>query len=358
MATDVFEKAETIDVLHWSSLTPAVNEIKSPNAFVKNLLFGQVEAKATEKIELSVWDGGREVAPFVRKNGEGILVDGYGEKFHTVEAPNIRIKRVIHPFQVINERRPGTVIFPSKGEQMSAIENYMALQARRLSDMVTNAEEYLCAMSLRGVITYSVSDTENFTITYPKPAGNTIVLTTFWDDGDVSAPEIEQDFLTAKQVIADEVGLVPTDVILGSSALRSFIRVLKNQSILDMLHVDAGAITLQSQFRDDGAIFLGLFSGIRVWAYTRSVVLNGVSTPLIRAKYAEFVCATPAAENVLYYGAIPDDDAIEGGLFQTPRFAKTFKIPEPSQRFLLLHSRPLPCTRRPGSIVSMKVISG
>lgn len=358
MEFDLFNKAETTEVLHWSSLTPAINEIKSPNSFVKKLLFGTVEAKPTEKIELSVWVGGRETSPFTKENGEGVLVDGYGEQFSTVSTPTARIKRVIHPWQVINERRPGTVIFPSAQQQGSSMELYMALQSKRLADLLTNAEEYLCCQAVTGVIAYAVTGQARFQVTFGRPAGNNVTLTTFWDDPDPSEPEIEQNFLTAKQILSDEVGLVPTDVILGSEAMPYFYRVLKAQKILDMLHFDAGAVTIQSQFQEDGAIYMGTFAGVRVWGYPRTVTVAGTSTALIRAKYAEFVCNTPAAENVLYYGAIADDDALEGGRFVTPRFAKSYKTPDPSQRFLLAHSRPLPCPRRPGSMVSMKVISG
>jgi hypothetical protein len=352
---DIFKKAETIELLHWSSLTPAVNEIKSPNKFLRDLLFSSVEEKQTEKIELSVWTGAREIAPFVKKNGEAVMVDGYGEKFHQVEAPNIRIKRVIHPHQLISERRPGTVIFPSRQEQASAMDTYVAMQAQRLSDLATNAEEYLCALAIQGTITYSVDEQEFFTITYPKPAGNNVTLTTFWDDADSTLPELEKDFHTAKKLISDEVGLVPTDCILGQAATLAFLKVVKTQQLLNMLHLDAGSITLQNQFREDGAILLGVFSGIRIWSYPRQVSVNGTLTDLVRSKYAEFVCALPAAQNVLYYGAIADDDALEGGTFVTRRFAKSWKQPDPSQRFMLLHTRPLPCPRRPGSIVSMQV---
>ncbi len=351
--------SETNAVLHWASLTPAVNEIKSPGRFVQKLLFARREAQPTEKIELSVWLGSREVAPFIRKHGEAVMVDGYGERFDTLEAPCIRLKRPIQPHKVINERRPGTVIFPKKGEQLGAMGNYMALQSARMADMITNAEEYMSCLALRGQISYSVEDEEVFTVTYPKPAGNNVTLTTFWDDPDPTEPDLEIDFYTAKEQISDEVGLVPTDVILGSEAVIAFLTVMKAQdNLMNKLNVDQGRITLQEQFSEDGAIYLGVFCGIRVWAYPREVSVNGVSTPLIRAKYAEFVCATPAAENVIYYGAIADDDALEGGLFQTERFAKTFKTPDPSQRFLLVHTCPLPCTRRPGSILSMKVCSG
>lgn len=355
MSLSLLRKAETTGVLHYATLTPAVNEIKSPNSFLLNLLFNSRQPVSTDKIELSVWTGGREVAPFVKKHGEGIMVDGYGETFHTVEPPNIRIKRVIDPWRRMNERRAGTVIFPTRGQQVDAMTDYMEKQAQRLADLASNAEEYLCAMAIRGVISYSVSEQEAFQISYPKPAGNNVTLDTMWDEADPSEPQIEEDFDTAKRLISDEVGLVPTDVILGSSAARYFKRVLKHQKILDMLHFSAGEITLQNQYRADGAILLGIFCGIRVWAYPRSVTINGSSVPLIRATHAEFVCADAAAENVIYYGPISDEDALEGGMAITQRFAKTWVEKEPSRRLMLLHTRPLPCTRRPGSIVSMQV---
>jgi hypothetical protein len=350
--------AETIDLLHYSTLTQAVNEIKSPNMFLKRLLFGQHQVVSTEKIELSVWTGGRQAAPFVRKNGEAVFVSGYGEQFHTVEAPNIRIKRAIDPHNLMFTRRPGQQVFPSRAEQSSGMQQYLSLQLQRLSDLATNAEEYLCAQAIRGTITYSVTDEEAFQVSYPKSAGNIITLSTFWDDATPANVEIEQDFLTAKQVVSEAVGLQPGAVILGSEAMEYFIRVLKSQEIMDKLHYMPGDVTLTNQFSNDGAIFLGSFSGIPVYGYNRQVEVNGTMTDLIRPKYAEFVCTSPAAENVLYYGAIADDSAVEGGTFVTERFSKSWKSEDPSQRYVLLHTRPLPVTRRPDAHVSMKVISG
>lgn len=352
---DLFNKAETHEVLHWSSLTPMVNEIKSPNSFVLNLLFGTREVKMTEKIELSVIVGGREVAPFVRKHNEAVFVSGYGEAFQTIEPPNIRMKRVIQPFKVMNERRPGTVIFPKAGEQLSAMERYMGQQGQRLADLATNAEEWLACMVIRGQITYQVTDQENYVITVPRPAANVTAAPIPWDDPDPSLPRIQKDFLTAKKIISDAVGLQPTDCIMGETAGFAFLDVLSQQDILNMLHFQAGDVTANSNFRQDGAIYLGLFCNVRCWMYPRTVSLNGTSVPLIRADYAEFVCADAAAENVVYYAPIDDDDALEGGNFAVQRFSKSWKTPDPSQRFMLLASRPLPWARRPGSMVSMQV---
>lgn len=346
---------ETIELLHWSSLTPAVNEIKSPNDFLKRLVFGLHDPQPTELIEIGVFVGDREVAPFVERDGEAIPVSGYGEVFQTVSAPNIRIKRNIRPSELMKRRRPATTIFQTGDGIMSAAERYVAQQTQRLADLITNAEEYLCALAIRGQIAYVSADEANFTITIPKPAGNTIVLTDFWD---TVAGNPSVDVMTAKQVVSDEVGLGVTHAILGSEAMLAFMGNANVRAELDNRRLDSGALTLRSQFQDTGAIFLGDYAGVEWWGYPRKVKVGGSDVDLIRPKYAEFLSVTPAAENTLYYGAICDLDAFDGDEMQTERFAKSWTQPDPSVRQILATSRPLPIPRRPGSMVSMKVVSG
>lgn len=357
---DVFVKADTAEVLHWATLTPMINEIKSPANFVRRAFFSNHQPVAAEKIELSFWDGDREVAPFIRRHAEAALIDGYGERFAQIEPANIRMKTIIHPSKV-QDRRPGDVIFVRPGESgpmLSSLQKYIALRGQRLADLATNAEEWLCCQALRGSVTYEVDEQEKFTVTFPRPAGNNVTLTTFWDDADPQEPDIEQDFYEAKRILSEEVSLQPTDVILGSEAVLHFMSVLKAQKLMDMLHLFAGDVSFASQFSEDGAIYLGLFCGVKVWAYPRQITLNGAATDLIRAKYAEFICNSPAAENMIYYGGIEDVEALESGMFVTERFSKSWIEPDPSRRYMLLHTRPMPCPRRPGSMVSMKVVSG
>lgn len=347
--------AQTIECLQWASLTQAVNEIKSPQQFLKRLVFGTHDTQPTEHIEFGLFTGDREVAPFVERDGEAIPVSGYGEVFQTVSPPNIRIKRPVKASELLFGRRPGTVIFAGAGDIVSAAEAHVARDVKRLADLVTNAEEYLCALAIQGVISYTAADEANFTITIPKPSGNNVTLTTFWDDTG-GTPSV--DFLLAKQLVSDEVGLGVTHCIMGSEAGAAFLANDEVKALMDINNVSAGALTLQEQFNDDGAIFLGVFCGIQCWMYPRTVKVKGVATSLIRAKYAEFLAITPAAENTLYYGAIPDLDAFEGRLFQAERFSKSWTMPDPSVMQMLVHSRPLPIPRRPGSMASFKVVSG
>lgn len=350
----------TITELKWQTMTAAINEMKSPNQFLKKLLFSTHQPVSTEDIELSVLTKSRECAPFVRKNGEAVMVTGHGEKFQTVSAPNIRIKRPFTPSELLFQRRPGTVIFsPGASEQLTALQAHVARDLKVMADMVTNTEEWLCAMALRGTITYSVSDAEVFQITFPKPSGNNVTLSTFWNDATPANVQMEEDFKTAKRLIQDEVGLGVTDAIMGSEAATYFHRVIKSQNAGNFgVIYNPGKAALAEQYSDDGVIYLGNFCGVDCWEYSRSADLNGVSTPMIRAKYVEFVTRSTASERVLYYGAIPDMDALEGRNFQGERFSKSWKQEDPSAWIALVQSRPLPVPRRPGSMVSMKVISG
>jgi len=349
----------TITELKWTSLTPLVNEIKSPNQFLKRRLYGRHVTLPTEDIELSVLTKGREVAPFVRKNGAALLIDGHSETFQTVSAPNIRVKRPFTPSGLLFNRRPGTVIFsPGAGMQVSALQQHIARDMQVMADAITNAEEYLCALSLTGVVSYSVSPNEHFTITYPKPAANNVTLTTFWDDADPTLPDPEENFHLVKKLLSDAVGLGLKDAIMGAGAAAAFRKILKIQGNLGQgPKLDTGNLTLQQQYSNEGVIYLGQFCGVECWEYSRTVAVAGVSTPLIRDKFVEFVAEGAAAEFTLYYGAIPDMKALQGRKFQGERFSKSWENEDPSQMIALAHSRPLPVPRRPGAMVSMQVIA-
>lgn len=343
--------AKSIDVLSWASLTAAVNEIKSPNSFLKNLLFGSHQTFPTEQVEIGLLTGDREIAPFVRKDGEAILVDGLGESFQTVSFPSIRIKRPMTASELLFNRRPGSVIFPQRGAQVSAIEAHIARDMQRMSDLVTNAEEWLCAQCLRGTISYTATDEAHFQITYPKPSGHTVNAAVAWSNASSATPEV--DFLTAKRLLHEEHGLPLTHAIMSKEAAANFLKNDRVTKLLDTRNYDAGALTIQRQFEASGAIYLGRFAGVECWEYGRSVKVGGASEDLLRTGYVEFVSATREAEFWLYYGAIPDMAAFEGRLFQGERFSKSWMQEDPSVRMALVHSRPLPVMRRPGAVVSM-----
>lgn len=356
----------TINELKWATLTATVNEMKSPNRFLQRLLFPTVQTLPTEDIEIGKLYKGREIAPFVRKNGEGVMVAGHTEGYETISAPNIRIKRPFTPSELLFGRRPGTVIFsPGAGMQMSAIRQHIARDMQVMADYISNAEEYLASMALQGVISYELADQEVFEIDFNRSGSNTITLTgeDRWDEGSGVVGDTADplgDIHAVKRIMQDH-GVQPTDAICGTTAADALLAMTADGTIkmlgLDGANVAAGDITFASQFDSDGVIYLGRLGGVRFWEYGRTATHpDGTTTVnMIRPEYVEFISRSPSSERVMYYGAIPDLKLFRGRLFQTRRFSKSWEEEDPSVMMALLHSRPMPVLRRPDTTVSLKV---
>lgn len=353
-------KAQTKDLLTWTSLTAAVDARLSPHQFVRKLLYSDVSPQETEEIEVSVIVGARQVAPFVKRNGEAIEVGNYSEDFQNIIAPSVAVKRHLTAKELMNNRRAGFAIMPGKGMVLSAAQQHIARTSRFLADMITEAEEYLCCLTLQGAISYSVAGQASFSITYGRSASHTIDLLSgnYWDE---AGGKPIDDFLTARDLVATDTGLTVTDVILGKEATLAFLRnsdVLGQGGFLNNRRIQAGNLDLEKQFQDDGALHLGHFEGLNVWSYSRKTTLSdGTSVDLIRPKHAEFVTRSPSAENVLYYGAIHDIDAMEAGQFVGRQFSKSYKSANGKLMWIETQSRPLPVPRRPDSMISMLVVS-
>ena len=133
--------AASHSILNWETLTRTVEDIKDPNSFLRNLLFSNVETLWTETITWDKVTGGREMAGFVLKNGAALYVQGDGYGRHSVEAPNIRIKRAFEPSELLYGRAPGGVVFASATTIQSEVRKHIAKDLAKMERMIQNSEE-------------------------------------------------------------------------------------------------------------------------------------------------------------------------------------------------------------------------
>jgi len=346
------------EVLNWASMTPMVNELLAPNTFLADSLYSDHEPQGTESIDFSVASRARKVAPFVKAGAEAIMVESYGAVTNTVTAPNIRIKINVKP-TVLTERQPGTIISIPQNQQISEIERHIVRQGQILKDDIANAWEYLCAMSLQGTLSWSVTDEETFTIIFPRSSANNITLSTFWNDGTPANVRLYADVHAVKRVLGNN-GFETTDAILGSEAADAFIALVEAGLLkpLDIRNVAGGSVSLVNQFTESGAMYLGTVAGVNFWEYSRTAEVDGTATNLIRPKYAEFVSRRPNAERKLYFGAILDMEAFKTRRFVGEIFSKGWDKQDPSCIVMLANSRPAPVPRKVDASVSVKVVSG
>lgn len=350
----------TNTMLGWAFQSNVLSNIKPKTSFLKDLYFGgRQQALPTESVELSYREGHTEMAPFVEVNAEALMVKGNSVRFANVSCPNIRIKRPMDAYNVFLRRLPGTGLFITGGEVVSAARQAaIAEDMQTMSDMIERREEWMVAQILSGPagvpnasfirITYSLGENANWTVSIPRPTGHVVTVSVGWD----TSTNIPFDFHLAKTAMAKSDGLIPTDVILGATAAANFMKNTAAQNLLDKRNINLGAINLANQFDRSGVILLGNFAGVNVWQYAAQYTADTTlaATDYIGAEQAIFLHAGSGNEAQFFYGAIPDHGAFEQGSFVGTRFSKSWMENDPSVYIQLLQSRPLPVVRRPGSI--------
>ena len=351
--------ADSADILHFISLTEQINKVKSPNSLLKNRIFGDHRSMPTENFEVGVKLGEREIAPFIRKGGQAVMVSGYNTKSMMVSPANISLKRPFSP-EVMFLRRPGFEnIYASQAEIQAIGNQALADDVQRMGDMIANAEEYLCAQALTGVVAYQAADAENFEVDFQRDGSLDVSPVDTWDDQTNS--DVFVDLAGVKRLINDFEGLPVTEAFMGRDAAAALVANTKVRDALALsqtkFNVGAG-LSLVEQYQADGALFLGELAGIRLWEYGRKVVLpTGSSVDLIDSKTVHFVANVPAAEFRLMYGAIAEIVGQQPRMFVGERFSKSWTEEDPPQVFQAAKSRPMPVLRKPNATASMVVLT-
>lgn len=350
----------TNTMLGWAYQTEVINLILPTSSFLKQLMFGDRSITLpTESVELSYIVGEHSMAPFVEVNGEAVMVGSRGTVFDNVSCPNIRIKRPMDAYTHMLKRRPGTGVFVDGGTVAQARRDAIAEDIQFMRDLIDTREEWMVSKLLTDTtaanitLEYQVAERANWKVTVPRPHATEFVKTPGTPWSNTAAPMM-QYFHSVKETMSKYQRLVPTDCIMGATAALEFLANVEVKGLLDNKNIDAGSLTLTTQFNESGVIYLGTFMGIRCWQYNATYVSDaGSTTSFIPAEMAVFVHASPANRSLFYYGAIPDHDAQDEGLLETKIFTKSWREKDPSTYVQLAHTRPLPHLRKTGAVVVM-----
>lgn len=356
-----------IQLLESVTLTGIINNVPAPLSYLRNRLVQREEPLFSETVQIGREENPNKTAPFSPPGATALILGGGESNARQFTAPNIRVKSSVNPGDFMFQPALGQNFYVAGGGNGDHLSRMTTLVTRRLEFLdrsIANTEEWMVSRSsFLGVLSYSVPGHDAFIINYGRPAGNTIVLggTALWSDP-ASFPPAQ--FIEAARLSSDSESTPITDVLMSRTAADAFLRNEAIQRLLDNRRIDIGNITFAPAFTEDGtARFLGTILGIRAWEYSRQLDVEGTMTDLIRPGWVEFY--STQSDQVMYYGAIPDLDAVTpqpngarvlGGTAVGKRFSKSWATTDPSSLWLLVQSRPLPVPRRPGSFVSMQVI--
>jgi len=362
MAWPMLGVAGFIDLFDSRTMLSAVEQIKRPGTFLRDMFFPLQNQSDTETVDVDIIKGKRRMAPFVSPMAEGKLVEGQGFSTSTIKPGYVKPKMVTTA-QDLMTRSAGNVLYAGQQTVEQRAQAKLGKDLATLMDMVTRREEWQAAQALNlGQVVMKIkAETGDKTVTvdFNMPATHKITLAglDLWSDTANSNPIAK--LRAWAQLIGKDSGLSPNTLVLGSDAAQAFIDHPKVQKILDMRAVDMGAINPQQL--PEGVSYVGRINApglfVDVYSYDEWYIDDdtAVETPMVPVN--KVWLGTSKAQNTQLHAVIQDVEAIEGGLAAVSRFPKSWITKDPAVRWLMMQSAPLMALNQPDAFVSAQVLA-
>jgi len=343
-----------LNIFNWTSLTEAVNKITPPKTFVLDKLFApRTKQHYTKTIQVDLKIGNRKMAPFVKRTSGAHVVSLMSKESHIIEAPSIRLKKGLTADELYTLRPEGESIYVGNGQTVkTATERKVAEELAELKDMVTRRMEWMACQALSGGYKVTQDDIE-FEIDFNMPNDNkpALVAGALWSAPSTADPLA--DIRAWKLVVQNARGVVPTMAIARTEVITAMLNVSSVRTALDNRNFNSGAINLNNGLSEIGVTLIGVLEGVEIYEYNENFVSDlGVVSPMIPAD--RFIMVSPQSDNRLHFGSIDDFDVPQ--YIGLPFFSKSWEEKDPSVRWLLVASSPLPVTHEPETIVYAKVL--
>lgn len=338
-----------IDIYDPRVMIPALVETKPVRTFLLDTYFPEVRTYRTENIDIDTQVGGRRVAAFVNRWAPGKLVDRQGFSTSSVAPPCIAIKRPITA-QDVSTRVMGEHVYENRDPEMRG-RMLLADDLREMNDMVKRRLEMMARdaiFTLNGNNSRITATGEDVSMTFDFARDSALNIGTLggtaaWTHAD-SDPIAKIDEWC--EIYARTTGFVPDDLILGATALRTFIDNTKVKAKLDLLRMQFGETNIADL--PDGVRKIGtLFGRLNLWSYHewyQDPDASGATTVMVPEK--KIMLASRRLRNEQRYGAIQglsgDGPDAMPTLIEGTVIPRSWVVMDPPTRYLELRSRPLP----------------
>lgn len=341
-----------IDIYTTRAMVNALRQDKPTGSFLLDTFFGRVETSDTEYIDIDVVKGNRKMSPFVSPRIEGVVVEDKGFTTNSYKPAYIKQKFVTSATELTESRTAGEALYGGKSPSQRGAEK-LAEELLKHEDMVSRREEWMAAQLLTTGKVDVVGEGINQVVDFGLDATHKITLTTTdrWSDAG-SAPLV--DLAAWQKLMLKDSGMNPEILVGDTDAITALVNHASVKGLLDTRRIDMGMINPRELAT--GVVFWGtlITNGINldIYSYTEWYTDdNGDDQALLPA--GRLIMSSTRADFRRHYGAIKD---LKAGLVAIPRFVKSWEVEDPSARFVLMQSAPLPAIHQVDALITAMVL--
>ncbi len=339
----------TIDMFNTRTMLQALEQMLPPKSFLLDLFFTKSNTSTTKTVDIDIIKGKRRMAPFVNPMHEGKVVARTGYVTRSFEPPYVKPKMPFSGADIL-KRQAGEIIYQGNSSPDQRARVQLGKDLLELMGMVKRREEWMAAKALTTGKVAVVGEGVNAEVDFLLAASHlvTLVGNALWSDYTNSDPVT--NLRTWKLLCAQDSGVMPTVAIFGTDVIKHWLANPKVSALLDKTKIALGQINPKDL--PNGATYWGNVEGLDIYTYAEWYIddADGVEKPMIPVD--RVVLGSPAAETVRQYGAIQDLKATAA----VPYFPKSWETEDPSVRWIMLQSAPLPVPTQIDAFFSAKAV--
>lgn len=332
----------TINIYEPRNMMAVVERREKPTTFLRDTFFTRREMSTTDKVDIDIVKGNRNVAPFVHKVKGGKVIPNTGYQTNTYEPPLVAPKKVTTVDDLLH-RQPGENLYSQQTPAQRAVAK-MKADFEDLDDMDTRREEVMCAQAIFNGEIEVVGDGINERITFDFENKETL-LAKKWSD---PAADPIADLARWKRKVQKTGFVNPNICIMGSTAVAAFLANKKVQEILDIKNMSIA--TIAPAELPSGASYIGHIALHNISIYTYNQYFTDDWTDKKNPAQKPFVpdnavaLLSTDAKWVMAYAAITIMDQATGATvtYEAERVPDTYIEKDPDRRFFSLKCKPLP----------------
>jgi len=323
----------SVSLFDTRTLTASINDIKPVHTFITSTFFKNRTASAAEYLDVEIYKGKRKAAPFVSPLIEGKLIESKGKSVVTYKPSYIKFKYVTHAYEAF---QANGVFYADNKSPAQRVAEKIARELQEGRDFIDRRVEMMAVEALTtGKVTIKGDGIDEVMDFGMSPTHlKTLSGSDLWSDSGKDADAIVRDVRNWKREIVKDSGVNPTHMILGEGVIDVFMG--KMLDYLDTRKIDLGIIAPQQL--PNGVVYYGSLRevGLDVYGYDEWYDDGTTETPLLSTN--KVLIGSSAAKTQLAHGAIKDLNSLAAAEI----FVKSWEQEDPSARFVLLQSAPLP----------------